>query len=222
MICRKCRGEIKEDFSFCPYCQDPVNQREGLNTIDAGHDNVNIGLGINSKQEFYIDNRTVATDPANALVVDYEELPDRKVWGGVKGYKLKFEVSGVLSVISAVITIVTYFFRNNSFILFLIMTTIGLAVYALDSRNKHRKLLDDGVYEENKRPILFEDEEGDVYSIKKYGYCPICGGRVNLIKDERFKRTVGKCENNSDHLYSYDHTINKGFPFEVVEFYSHK
>lgn len=222
MICRKCRGEIKEDFSFCPYCQEPINQRYASNTIDAGHDNVNIGLGINNKQEIYIDNRTVAPDSVNALIVDYENLPDRRVWGGVKGYKLKFEVSGALSVISAVMTIVTYFIRESSFLLFLLMITFGLAVYALDSRNKHRKLMNDGVYNENNRPILFEDDEGNVYSIKKYGFCPICDGRVNIVEDERFKRKVGKCENNSDHLYSYDHTINKGFPLEIVEFYSHK
>lgn len=222
MICRKCGGKINDDFSFCPYCQEPVNQRDGSNTINAGHNNVNIGLGINSKQEFYIDNLNVAPNLANELVVDYENLPDRKIWGGVKGYKLKFEVSSVLSVISAVITIVTYFTRNNSFVLFLLMVTIGLAVYAFESLNRHRKLKNDGVYEQNNRPILFEDDEGDVYSIKKYGFCPICGGRVNIKHDERFKRNLGKCENNSDHLYSYDHTINKGFPLEVVEFYSHK
>jgi hypothetical protein len=221
--CRKCERVVNEDFNFCPYCQEPVQQRDsGYNTINAGNNNINIGLGNNSKQEFYIDNFNVAPNISNELVVEYENCLDRKVVGGIRGYKLKFEISGVLSVISAVITIFTYFVKKSDFSFFLLMVSLGCGVYALESINKHKKLKNNGVYKGNSQLVLYKDDNGDVYTIRKYGVCPICGGRVNIYNDERFKKKLGRCVNNRDHIYSYDHTINKGFPLEIVEFVSNK
>lgn len=99
------------------------------------------------------------------------------------------------------------------------MSTIGLSVYAFESREKFKELRKNGIVYRDKKPILFEEECGEVYKVKKYGICPICDGRVYIYNDEKFKRKLGKCINNSDHLYTYDHTIDAGVPYMVFDFH---
>ncbi|MGX5623665.1 hypothetical protein [Bacillus cereus] len=100
--------------------------------INAGTGNVNIGLGINSKQDIYIDNRNLSNQ--EEIVVEYEDRLDREVLGGVKGYRKRFEISGVLSIVSAVVIIVGYLFSNSDYKVFLFMITVGLILYELDQK----------------------------------------------------------------------------------------
>ena len=48
--------------------------------------------------------------------------------------------------------------------------------------------------------------------MSKFGICPICGGRVIIKFDEKQKRNLGECVNNkADHVFTYDHTIDRGY-----------
>lgn len=222
MKCVNCNENVNQEYRYCPFCAEPINQQNyENNSINAGNNNINIGLGNNSKQEIYIDKLNV-TEPAKELFVEYSDRLDRKILGGVNGFKRKFEIAGILSAISAVITIIDYLITKSNFTVFLLMSTVGLLAYAFDSREKFKELRENGVVNRDKKPILIEVENGDVYKIRKYGICPICGGRVYIYTDEKFKRKLGKCENNSDHLYTYDHTIDAGFPYMTIDFYHSK
>ncbi|WP_256703485.1 hypothetical protein [Bacillus thuringiensis] len=184
--------------------------------INAGTGNVNIGLGINSKQDIYIDNRNLSNQ--EEIVVEYEDRLDREVLGGVKGYRKRFEISGVLSIVSAVVTIVGYFFSNSDYKMFLFMITFGLVLYAMDQKSKYQDLNKEGIVYRNKNPILCE-EDSKVYKVSKYGSCPICKGRVNIYHDKKIDRKLGQCVNNKDHLYTYDHTTNIGVPYVYFQIY---
>lgn len=123
--CVKCYKGFSDEYLYCPFCGFKSNSIEkGNNVINAGTGNVNIGLGINSKQDIYIDNRNLSNQ--EEIVVEYEDRLDREVLGGVKGYRKRFEISGVLSIVSAVVTIVGYLFSNSDYKVFLFMITIGL------------------------------------------------------------------------------------------------
>lgn len=222
MKCVKCNKNVEQEHLYCPYCAEPNNNRRfGNNSINAGKNNINIGLGNNSNQEIYIDNLNV-TRPTDELIIEYSDRLDRKVIGGVNGFKRKFEISGILSVVSAVVTITDYLLTKSNYRVLLLMSTIGLIAYAFDSREKFKELRKNRIVYRDKKPILFEEENGEVYKVKKYGICPICDGRVYIYNDEKFKRKLGKCVNNNDHLYTYDHTIDAGVPYMVIDFHHTK
>lgn len=60
---------------------------------------------------------------------------------------------------------------------------------------------------------------GKVYKVAKYGYCPICGERVDIYEDKNINRKLGQCINNKDHLYTYDHTKDTGDPYIFFHIY---
>jgi RNA polymerase subunit RPABC4/transcription elongation factor Spt4 len=217
MKCTKCSKSISQEYRYCPFCSEPTSQLNSENnTINAGNNNINIGLGNNSKQKIYIDTFNVAKQEEK-LIVKYAERYDGEVSGGVNGFKRKFEVAGILSIVSAVITIVGFWVHKQDLFIFLGMITLGLIIYSVDSKDKHNKLSKNGVvYSEGHKkrtPVLIEENDR-VYKIRKYGICPVCGGKVNIYTDEKLKKKLGKCVNNSDHLYTYDHTIEEGVPFK--------
>ena len=93
MKCVKCNQNVEQEHLYCPYCAEPNNNRRfGNNSINAGNNNINIGLGNNSNQEIYIDNLNV-TRSTDELIIEYSDRLDRKVIGGVNGFKRKFEIS---------------------------------------------------------------------------------------------------------------------------------
>ena len=215
--CVKCYKGFSDEYLYCPFCGFKSNSREkGNNVINAGTGNVNIGLGINSKQDIYIDNRNLSNQ--EEIVVEYEDRLDREVLGGVKGYRKRFEISGVLSIVSAVVTIVGYLFSNSDYKLFLFMITIGLILYALDQNSKYEDLNKEGIVYRNEKLILCK-EDSKVYKVSKYGFCPICEGKVNIYYDKKLDRKLGQCVNNKDHLYTYDHTTNMGVPYVYFHIY---
>ncbi|MDP7979916.1 hypothetical protein [Bacillus multifaciens] len=217
MKCVECCKDFSEEYLYCPFCGTQSNSHgETHNIIDAGTNNINIGMGVNSKQDIYIDNFNVSKQ--EELIVKYEDRLDREVIGGVKGYKNRFQISGVLSIVSAVVTIVGYLFSDGDYRVFLCMITFGLILYAIDSKGKYQELNKDGIVYKNGRPILCE-EDGKVYKVSKYGSCPICKGRVNIYYDKNIDRTLGQCINNKDHLYTYDHTTDIGVPYVYFHIY---
>ncbi|MEK3906726.1 hypothetical protein [Oceanobacillus sp. FSL W7-1309] len=217
MMCESCNNNVEQNYIYCPYCSEKL-QRSNSKTeiIDAGSNNINIGLGNNSTQEIYIEQFN-APERNNEPIVEYVDRLEKVVYGGMDGFKRKFEVCGILSVISALVTIFDYLLTKSNFTLLLLMTTLGLLAYALDSKEKNKKLKDHGIVYRGKKPILTVEEDGKVYKIKKFGICPICEGRVFIYYDEKFKRKLGKCENNKDHLYTYDHTLDAGAPFIIFD-----
>lgn len=89
--CVKCYKGFSDEYLYCPFCGFKSNSREKANNvINAGTGNVNIGLGINSKQDIYIDNRNLSNQ--EEIVVEYEDRLDREVLGGVKGYRKRYEI----------------------------------------------------------------------------------------------------------------------------------
>lgn len=211
MRCNNCKRKVERDYLYCPYCSEKICHTTGdTGTINAGRNNINIGLGNNSTQEIYIEHFNV---PKQELIVEYDDRLEREVFGGVKGYKRKFEICGWLSVISAIVTITDFFLIKSNFTVLFLMAAAGWALYAFESREKHKTLIDKGVVYSGNNPVLSLEEDGKVYKVSKFGICPICRGRVFIYQDEKFKRKLGKCENNKDHLYTYDHTIDAGVPY---------
>lgn len=220
MECVHCFRKVEENFLVCPYCTQPINKFNSGSAINAGKNNINIGLGINSKQDIYIENLNVPEED-NELIVEYSDRIYRRVLGGVTGFKRRFDIVGVLSVISAIITITDFFITKSDRAVFFMVITLGMGYYAYDSLIKYKELLRDSIVYRENRPVLVE-EEGEVYKVKKYGICPICQGRVYIYNDERFKKRLGKCVNNDDHLYTYDHTIDMGVPFVYFDVHHSK
>lgn len=221
MKCNGCNNTFNNEYRYCPYCgMDSSQNNNASSSIHGGVNNINIGLGNNSTQEIYIDKFNI-TKQSDDLVVEYSDRLHGKVIGGVNGYKRKFEIAGILSIVSALVTIVDYLLTKSNFTVFFLLCAMGLFVYAIDSRDKLKELKKNGIVYRDQKPILVE-ENGEVYKVKKYGVCPICNGRVYIYYDERFKRKLGKCVNNNDHLYTYDHTIDAGVPYEVINFYHSK
>ncbi|GEM_PF-3869270 len=217
MRCQSCNNNVEQNYIYCPYCSEEL-QKPSRKTeiIDAGSNNINIGLGNNSTQEIYIEQFNTS-ERYKEPIVEYNYHLEKVVFGGIDSFKRKFQICGILSVISAVVTILDYLLTKSNFTLFFLMATLGLLAYALDSKEKNKKLKDQGIVYRDKKPILKVEEDGNVYKIGKFGICPICEGRVFIYNDEKFKRKLGKCENNKDHLYTYDHTIDAGVPFVIFD-----
>ena len=58
--CIKCLNDFSEEYLECPFCGTLSRTKMGQNNIiNAGTNNVNIGLGVESKQEIYMDNVNV-------------------------------------------------------------------------------------------------------------------------------------------------------------------
>ncbi|EPD80978.1 MULTISPECIES: hypothetical protein [unclassified Paenibacillus] len=156
MKCVKCNQNVEQEHLYCPFCAEPNNNRSfENNSINAGKNNINIGLGNNSKQQIYIDNFNVNRS-TDELIVECTEQLDRKVIGGVNGFKQKFEICGILSVVSAVVTITDYLLTKSNYTVLLLMSTLGLFAYAFDSREKFKELRKNGIVYRDKKPILFE------------------------------------------------------------------
>ncbi|MGE8035867.1 hypothetical protein [Lysinibacillus sp. OF-1] len=217
MKCLKCNNDFIEEFSYCPYCGTSSSLQERNNIINAGTNNVNIGIGNNSKQEIHLN-----IQEKEEKVVKYENKLDGEIIGGKKGYKYRLQISSILSVVSAVVTIVGYIYNKSNYIALFVMITVGLIIYAIDSLWKFTELKKNGIVYKNNNPILYEENE-TVYRVRKYGICPVCQGRVNIHYDKQINRALGKCVNNpEDHLFTYDHTIDAGFPFTYIKFYENK
>ncbi|MFE6074840.1 hypothetical protein ACFVQB_10220 [Paenibacillus sp. NPDC057886] len=214
MECSHCFREIRKDFTVCPYCTQPIRQMNLGSSIDGGKDNINIGFGINSRQEIHIENHNYPKE--DKLIVEYSDRIDKRVPGGVNSFKRKFDIAGVISIISAVITIADFLFMKSDLYSVLLVITCCTSLYALNSLSKHKELQKNSVVYRENHVILFE-KDGEVYKVKTYGICPVCQGRVYIYNDDRFKRKLGKCVNNNDHLYTYDHTNDLGVPYVYVD-----
>jgi len=218
--CIKCLNDFSEEYLECPFCGTLSRTKMGQNNIiNAGTNNVNIGLGVESKQEIYMDNVNVnmnvpELEKKKEQIVEYEDRLDGEIIGGIQGYQKRYEISGIISIVSGVVTLGSYLFGSGDYIAFLAMATGGLILFALDSKGKQSELMKEGVFYKNGSPVLCE-QEGKVYRVRKYGICPVCQGRVNIYYDQKNDRKLGQCVNNKDHLYTYDHTINKGFPLNA-------
>lgn len=218
MNCQNCNNPIQTNYIICPFCTHPINSSErNSNTINAGYNNINIGLGINNEQNISIN---IMKDDHNSNLVDYQFRYEKPVIGGIEGYNKKYQISGILSLVSALITIGDFIFTKSDLGILFIMFSIGLTMYSLDSKHKYKSLIEKGEVCRNDSPILeYIEEEGLVYKISKFGICPICNGHVHIYKDDKLKKTLGKCQNNSDHLYTYDPTIDKGEPYIIFDIY---
>lgn len=124
----------------------------------------------------YIVNKHVQSSKRE---VEYAERYDQRVLGGVKGYKKKFEISAVISVVSGIITIQQYFTTSPVEALFLLLT-VGSLYYSYSSFESYKSLRDKGIVIKEGAVVL-EEDEGEVYTVRKYGICPICNGKVLLI-----------------------------------------
>ncbi|MCY8379583.1 hypothetical protein [Bacillus haynesii] len=215
MECKVCQNPINATYSFCPYCGNSTTKHNNTgHTITTGNNSVNFGLGNNSKQEFFISNFNVAKE-TDELIVKYDYRLDHKVNSGLKGFKLKFEISGILSIVSALITLIDYLYTKSDFTFLFILIALGFLIYAFDSKGKFEDLKKYGIVYKQQTPILFNNN-GEIYKVKKYGICPICKGKVYISNDDKFKKHFGICDNNRDHIYTYDHTIEAGVPIEVL------
>ncbi|MED4647988.1 hypothetical protein P9293_11220 [Bacillus inaquosorum] len=218
MECKICRKSIINSYTFCPFCGHAIVQNNNtVNTITTGDNSINVGVGNNGKQDVYIDSINVINENSE-LVVRYSEQIDGKVIGGLNGFKRKFEIAGFLSIISALVTVIDYLITKSNFTFLFILCAVSMLLYAVDNKQKYLDLKTRGVFYKSKTPKLI-DKDGDIYKIKKYGTCPICNGKVYIHYDNNFKRTLGKCENSKDHLYTYDHTIDAGVPYVVFDIY---
>ncbi|MDF2651381.1 MAG: hypothetical protein K0Q73_7186 [Paenibacillus sp.] len=113
------------------------------------------------------------------------------------------------------ITIQQYYTTSPVIALFLSLT-VGIAYYSYSSFESYKSLCDKGfVVEEG--TVVLEENEGEVYTVRKYAICPICKGKVYIDKcpNSKTKRRFGRCQNNQDHLYTYDHAIDKGEAIQV-------
>jgi hypothetical protein len=54
-------------------------------------------------------------------------------------------------------------------------------------------------------------EDGHIHQFSAQGKCPICSGKVAL-KDIKGEGPRGLCQNNPSHKFSYDFTIDQGWP----------
>lgn len=208
MLCKKCKFEFPDEYKFCPNCAQKNDDLDiSNNQIEMGNDNINYGVGNSGYQNFNIGN-TYNYKTDDFPIVEYELRYDRRILGGVKGFKIKYQITSVLSIVSAIITIVGFLGDIEILHLFIIIL-LGLLINTLDSIEKYKKLSETGEVYENEN-LLYQVKDGEVYKISRFGICPICGGRVNIYKDEKLKRKLGKCVNNEEHLYTYDPTINRG------------
>ncbi|AWK48156.1 hypothetical protein V9W62_19360 [Bacillus velezensis] len=217
MKCKICRKTITNSYPFCPFCGHALVHNNTFNKITTGNNSINVGVGNNGKQDVYIDNINYINDN-NELVVRYSEHIDGKVIGGLNSFKRKFEITGFLSIISALVTLIDYFITESNYTFLFFLCGAAMLIYAVDNKQKYLDLKINGVFYKSKNPKLI-DKDGDIYKIKKYGICPVCNGKVLIYYDNKFKRSLGKCENNNDHLYTYDHTIDAGVPYVVFDIY---
>lgn len=205
--CIKCGGEIQQGFNCCPYCSEPIGHSGfKMNNNNFGNENINIGGSDYAQQRIYINKYA-----ENNNEIEYAEDLDMIVRGGVDGYKKRVEIAGVISLISAVITIWQFLDRPSMLLPLFLITTVCTAWYSTQSWYKYKGLKQYGRFKrEGKIELIIEDD--DVCTVRKYGNCKICGGRVYIDKypDSKTKRRFGRCVNNSDHLYTFDPTVNRG------------
>jgi len=207
MNCDGCGKEVKDDFTWCPYCSKHLGNKDfSMNIANFGDHNINIGGSNSAQQKIYINKHI----QSSKREVEYADRYDQRVLGGVKGYKKKFEISAVISLVSGIITIQQYFTTSPVISLFL-MLTVGTVYYSYSSFERYKSLRDKGIVVKE-GVVVLEEDEGEVYTVRKYGICPICNGKVYIDKypNSKSKRRFGRCQNNQDHLYTYDHTIDQG------------
>ncbi len=212
MICTKCNNNVEEKFKFCPYCGQVLSTLSG-NNIKTGDNSYNVGVGNSGNQNIHIGDNINLNKKEN--IVEYENMKDRLVLGGVSGFKTKSILAGILSVISSIITIISFLYDSESFVLFL-CCIIFLGYFSYDNMYKYKKLLNEGVIKENNVP-KFIVEEDSVWIMSKFGICPICGGKVRIKYDQNEKKSIGKCEKNpQEHIFTYDRTIEKGYFIKTI------
>lgn len=177
-----------------------------MNITNHGDENINIGGSDYAQQSIYINRYA-----ENKNEIEYTEDLDMIMRGGVEGYKKRVEVASIISLISAIITIWQFLNGPSSFFPLLLIATISVAWYGTSSWFKYKSLKQHGHFKRDGRIELFV-EDGDVCTVRKYGTCKICGGRVYIDKypDSKTKRQYGKCVNNPDHLYTFDPTVDRG------------
>ncbi len=177
-----------------------------MNVVNNGSENINIGGSDYSQQSIYI-NRYLEKNNE----IEYSEDLDLIKIGGVEGYKKRVEITAIISLVSAVVTIWQFLSGSGTFFPLILITTICVACYGTSSWFKYKSLKEHGFFESNGKIKLFV-QEGEVCTVRKYGTCKICGGRVYIhnYPDSKTKRQFGKCVNNSDHLYTFDPTIDRG------------
>lgn len=218
MECKECKHTFDDAYSFCPFCGNTSREYTANSINNSGNNSLNIGLGNNSRQNLYIKNFH-SIGGSSTPVVEYADRASEKIVGGVKGYKIRYLVSGVISITAALITIADFVGKQTDFFnIFSILFLLLFGAYAFDSKVKYNTLQNEGIVYKKETPFLIR--EGDqVFQVKKYGICPICEGEVHIYFDSEFNKMVGKCNKNHDHRYTYDHTTESG---SFIETYYNK
>lgn len=227
MICKSCDKEYEDTYNYCPNCslKNPLHSlkfsNEVKNYVDHSFNGSNIMNGNNNISSVQNGDNYYTSNEPKLPIIEYKYQRSSKIPFGVNGIKAVSILTGMLSFVSAIMTILTYFeqykeefiFNSSNFVLFTIIwlciTLFFLYSFMKLKNKKNVKILD--------KPF-FELKEDVVYYVKKYSHCLICDGRVNIKRDKTSGKDIGICEKNHEHMYSYDETVNKGVLLEKIDF----
>lgn len=228
MKCKNCGFEFDDIFKYCPDCatKNPIFENENRNSnVDInGNNNKLIGVNNNGTQKINIIDKVENYNANDSIdkIISYEFYPVGELMGGEKGFLLKAKIMSFLSALSGIITIVAWLINPESGIhKFLILAVFAFIIFAF-SFYDNQKTIDKKMVVKKDELTIYKLEEKNIVKYCKMGICPICQGRVNIKVDKKLNKNIGICVNNSDHIFSYDYTINKGKLLEELVLESYK
>ncbi|MCT4507520.1 MAG: zinc-ribbon domain-containing protein [Tepidibacter sp.] len=223
MYCHNCGKKIvPEVYKFCPNCGVNLGKDSSKSqSIKSGHNSVNIG-GNGDNHRYHIDSINYNVDNQQKHI-KYNMDKIKKIPLDIKKASMFSGFVGLIGFIGSIVSIVSFFkggilLRSNTWIQYVIPLSMLLGfglLYILGTlKNQGFK----GVNTFLGDFLLLLDEERKFFLIKAYSDCPICNGRVNVMKLKNNERYIGVCNKNSDHAFSFDYTNFTGRPIAVEEF----
>lgn len=181
------------------------------------------GINVTGHQRDVIIRDVIINEPIQPDVAEYKRtnaIPLGNIT--VKGTKIFSVIVGIISLLSSIITITEFGFKNNNLfdalpaifygLMFLFIFLLCVIYLIRGFRENFKRIGYEGM------GINFEvSEEDQIYLTKIKGSCP-CGGILKL-KSLPSGQCIGVCNKNRDHIFSFDHTTFTGYRLEKINFY---
>ncbi len=224
MECKKCGEKINDKYSFCPFCGQKICSNRDINA-NTGNNSVNIGVGCESINDIYVENINMSIDKSDTneqKYIKYQDFIRFNLPGNIKTIDHINKISIVLSIISAIITIITFLFDIKSLmqhyniliISFLFFTWISLYFWITK-----KELNKNGSTALNRKGMRLVLKDKKIVITNKVGKCLICGGNVYIRYNKELQKTLGTCTNNNEHTYSYDPSVGIGILQDIKQIY---
>lgn len=219
MNCNFCYAEIKEDDAYCSKCGERVTGDSKVVGGVARDNNIQVGSGSRNRVNVGKIEQFNIQQNFNNNLSQHATYEDKVLFTLMNNKKFTFTgfVVSLLSFLGSIASIYGLYLSgfnlgslpslNRILSISTILLPTGMFVLIIGRDLNKQKFFRLPLY--GGRGINLKNINDIIKVVKVFGTCPICKGKINLVTDEN-RRTIGVCENNWDHRYSFDHTTYRG------------